>query len=165
MRMVGNLLGLAFGALGLVLAWGLLTILGGSSVIPRFPLSVTIGAATVLLVASWLGGQFASRPARSSSWAPAFGAFTAVVALELGVLLGSIPELLADLRTGSTGLGAAVFDFVVKPLYWVSLFGLLPAILLGLFFGVVLRGVLLARGEQSRDLACSGTSWWSRPPR
>jgi hypothetical protein len=144
--MLGSLLGLAFGSLGLALALGLLTILGGLSLISRFPLSVAVGASTALIVASWLGRQFELRAAQHSpAWAAAFGPFTAVASLELGVLFGSIPELIATNGATSSGHAGAVWDFVVKPVYWVNLVGLLPAVVLGVCFGAVLRSVLSTR--------------------
>jgi hypothetical protein len=135
----GGLWGLTFACIGLLLALVVLVFLGGTSLISRFSINLALGAATTLLVAWSLGALWAPSSRPSLGKATLFGAFVAVAALELGVVAGSVPGLITSQEIGRSGLGTALFDFVVKPAYWVNLFGLVPAIVLGALFGIVVE--------------------------
>lgn len=146
----GHRWGLAFGALGLTVASGIVAALGAGSVIRDFPVGVATGAAATLAASWWLGGRVQQRlEAASLARAVALGASVAVATLQIGILLGSLPQLFVEADVERWGLGAELFNYIVKPLYWMNLFGLVPAVVLGAFFGVTVAGASHQRaGDQ-----------------
>jgi hypothetical protein len=102
--------------------------------------------------ARWLAARYAnSGCARAALW----GALQAIGCLVLGTVLGSIPGLVqgAD-QIRAFGIGEWLFDWLVKPLYWVLLIGSLPAILIGVSCGLVVRR--RARALAGEVLAVAG---------
>ncbi len=100
-----------------------------------------LGAAAVALVAALgvlrLGAVYARV---TPSLAAAVGALHAFVALLVGVIAGSCPGLFSNLRELETwGMQSWLFDWLVKPVYWVMLVGAIPATLLGAGCGLHVR--------------------------
>jgi hypothetical protein len=146
----GHKWGLALGAVGLAMAGGIVAALGAGSVISDFPVGVATGAAATLAASWWLGGRVRPRlQAASLARAVALGASVAVTTLQIGILSGSLPQLFFDADVERWGLGTELLAYIVKPLYWMNLFGLVPAIVLGAFFGVTVAGASHQRaGDQ-----------------
>ena len=70
----------------------------------------------------------------------------------IGVLLAWLDEV-TSLRTGMgpfTSLWDSIEDYILKPLFWVSLLGGWIAILMGIAYGIVLRrGIARSREEKT----------------
>lgn len=142
-----------FAAAGLVLAAAI-----ASSVDVRiltWP-QVWLGAVGVLLCARHSSRSLAARLAQSHRVGAAlWGALQAVGCLTLGIVLGAVPGLLQGADSiRAYGIGDWLFDWLVKPLYWVLLVGSLPAIGLGVGCGLLVRRRL--RALASEALAVSG---------
>jgi hypothetical protein len=146
----GHKWGLVFGALGLAMAGGIVAALVGGRVISEFPVGVATGAAATLAASRWLGGRVQPRlEAASLARAVGLGASVAFATLQIGILSGSLPQLFLDANVERWGLGTELFDYLFKPLYWMNLFGLVPAVVLGAFFGVTVAGASPQRtGDQ-----------------
>lgn len=126
-----------FVAIALALALGLQELL--KSV--QFMLLVGIGATACIAAAGWCGGRSASIFSSGSSVSAGFrGACIAVVALECGSLAGGIASLIRAIG-GPFRLGNPL-TYILGPAFWVSLYGLLPALVLGVAFGLVARRVI-----------------------
>jgi hypothetical protein len=79
----GHKWGLAFGALGVALAGGIVVALGAGSVFRDFPVGVATGAAATLAASWWLGGRVQPRlEAASLARAVGLGASVAVATFE-----------------------------------------------------------------------------------
>jgi len=143
MENLGQRWGLIFGCLGLLAALALLAVLRETALIGRFPGAIALGATTMLIASRGLGGNIEAPVARGTLMrAAGLGTAVAVAALELGVLAGSVSRLWVHGDIQRLGLGPALFDYMAKPIYWVSLFGLVPTVVLGVCFGITLRSAL-----------------------
>jgi hypothetical protein len=111
-----------------------------TALIGWFPGAVALGATTTVIVSWWLGGEVET-PVASGTFmrAARLGTAVAVAALELGVLARSVSRLLVHRDIQQFGLGPALFDYMAKPIYWVSVVGLIPAVVLGVCLGITLR--------------------------
>src|SRR5688572_17445218 len=91
---------------------------------------------------SWALGGFLARSMAGGSLlrAGTIGACVAVATLQLGIVLGCLPQLLGSRGIERYGFDVAVRSFLVKPLYWINLFGLAPAVLLGVIFEAAVGG-------------------------
>ena len=119
--------------------------------ISSFPVSVAIGASTVLVVAAGLGWHFEAGAAkRSPFWAATFGPFTAVVSLELGRTVRIHPRAAREqqriLRVRWCGLGLRR-----KPLYWVISSDSFPQLSWACASAPSVEVFSPARGERERD--------------
>ena len=118
----------------LVLGWGNLAEF-------QYLRALVIGCLVTLAVARAVAAYFALSFARASrAGAGLLGAVAAVFALEIGTVAGSIPQFVGD--DWSFGAGQSAFDYLVKPLFWINFAGLLPALVIGLSAGVLLRRAL-----------------------
>lgn len=153
---IGGRAGLTAALAGLLLAQGLMMILltGELGAIGAFfwPFALDVEMSICLLVglcatflAAWglgiLGGRIIwTRP--RGAWL--VGPITGLSVLLLGAWAGSL--------TGYFVLGSAfwgtnsdpAFDFLVKPMYWITIFGFLPAMLIGLWYGLKVRSKINA---------------------
>ena len=66
--------------------------------------------------------------------------------------MGSLPQFMAN-YDDPFGVASSAFDYVVKPLYWIAMFGIVPAIVLGTAYGIALRAALR---RQSLDVEHTG---------
>jgi hypothetical protein len=118
----------------LVVGWGNLTEF-------EFLRAIAIGCLATLAVARTAAAQLAPWFARTSrSVAGLLGAAVAVTAVEVGTVAGSLPQFVGD--DWSFGVGQSAFDYLVKPLIWISIVGLVPALIIGVSSGVLLRRAL-----------------------
>lgn len=146
-RSIAARLAVAYALGGLVLGLAILAAIG-ALVMLELP-GVWGGAIAAVLVA-WRAGGARGGAFATTTRAAAFalGVRVALTSLLAGVLVGSLPALLAEIADhGPTDLGDDLFDFVVKPLVWVSIFGGLPAVLLGLAYGNHVRAALAEPDE------------------
>lgn len=141
-RRIGANCGLIFAGTGLALAICLLALMQVLPLIARFPFSVVVGAVACLLTAWGSGFIVAPRVADGSNVrASLLGSAVAVISLELGTLMGSLPLFIVN-RDAPFGFESAVFYYIIDPIYWLSVYGAVPALLLGMCYGVVVRTVL-----------------------
>ena len=59
----------------------------------------------------------------------------AVLTLITGTLIGSSVGFLQEGIKDIGGFANPFYDYYFKPLYWVTMFGIIPAIIVGLLFG------------------------------
>jgi hypothetical protein len=97
----------------------------------KFWYHIVIGAVGLLTMAC-IFGQFAgieilTKRKNESLTGVKYGFLTLITGTLIGSSVGFIKE----------GLGKhnGLFDYYVKPLYWVTMFGIVPVILVGLWFG------------------------------
>lgn len=103
--------------------------------------AVWLGALACFLSARWSGRWLAPRIAAGPGLRAALlGALQALACLVCGVVFGSCPGLVQGIaEIAHFGVVEWLFSWLVKPLYWVLLFGSLPATLLGVSCGLLVR--------------------------
>ncbi len=144
--------GIVFALLGLLAAGAVAYALGAGSVVRDFPIGVATGAVAVVATGWWLAGVVSERLASASLvQAIVVGAGVGVAALEVGVLLGSVPQLATEANFARWGLATELYSYIVKPLYWVNVLGLFPSAALGACFGVSVAGVAAGAGENGQE--------------
>lgn len=67
------------------------------------------------------------------------GAKYGVLTLITGTLIGSSVGFFEEGIQNIGGFSNPFYDYYFKPLYWVTMFGIIPAILVGLLFGYQIR--------------------------
>ena len=86
-----------------------------------------------------------------------WGALQAMGCLTLGIVLGAVPGLVEGAGSIRTyGIGDWLFDWLLKPLYWVLLVGSLPAIAIGAGCGLAVRRRLRALASLDAASAVPG---------
>lgn len=130
-------------ATGAVLAWSLLAVTLKHELWQLEPLIVLTVSTVALFVYSTLGAVVASSIRRA----------TVVGALVIGVMFAEGALLFSVVCGGSCAMIMSPdeshwFDFIVKPLYWVGMFGAVPAAVIGVVFALLAR----TRTRSSRGL-------------
>lgn len=150
----GQRAGLLSGAIGLVMAattamaFGLGTLLKGGSWM------LVCGALVGVLGLAASGGRWASVRIKEGGNAWAWGIALALAALILPTILISLMVWVYSgptLRWGWPHMVRDLGDYVLKPLYWISGAGLLPACLLGLLYAKLVR-----RAHRKLDAGLAG---------
>ena len=144
----GRWFGLAFGSVGLAVAFVLVVAMGvAGEVAIEAPLGLVSGVVATLVVSRSLGGVLAARLGRGSLLnAVVLGTGVGILALQAGVLAGTLPQLVTQASVQRYGIGREFYDYVVKPLAWINFFGLVPAAVLGAVFGVTVARVVTREG-------------------
>lgn len=108
--------------------------------------------AIVLFSWSWYLGKLFGRKVAVGRNPYVWGILLAFLVIALSVLTITVPwALIEALNDVSTyGVAHSLSSFVIAPLFWIFLFGTLPAFLLGLFWGYALwrqKNRLLSQGQ------------------
>jgi fructose-specific phosphotransferase system IIC component len=134
-----------FGLLAaLLLAMLLFGFIGLGTFTSRF-LASFIAAIVGLYAAALFFGKIASRlineNRNTNLKLGVIGVGVAWGCLLVSVLAGSSVEFFAEIKR-SPSLSQAFFDYIFKPLFWVMLFGIIPALFLGRLYATRLRKLL-----------------------
>jgi hypothetical protein len=161
-KQIGQRLAIKSGLIGIAIAYliyaGVLTLLGDSFFsallwISRVDYAAnTIIGAVGLLAMAYLFGQLAGTEILIKKWNDTFvgikyGLLTLWTATIIGSTLGFLQEGLDNIGSPDEPF----FDYYFKPLYWVTMFGLIPAIVVGVWFGgqIRKRGLKMRAGQDA----------------
>lgn len=122
------------GLAGLVVALAITAALGALEAITTFPARILIAIISSLVFAAVVGAGVAPVVASRRPGDYVIGAAFAVAALTCGTVVGASTSLLIESVACPNGLGECLYDWIMKPLYWVLVFGGLPALVLGSLF-------------------------------
>lgn len=64
-----------------------------------------------------------------------YGILTLITATFLKSLIGFFQEGIADIG----GFSNPFYDYIFKPMYWILIYGILPAIIVGILFGLTIK--------------------------
>ena len=103
-----------------------------------FP-QIMVGYAGMILMIEVVGIPLRSELTRF--WA---GALFALVMFLVGVLAGSATSMVVYQDFDPT-------SYIVKPLYWLGMYGLIPALVIGFIGAAILRSTSKKTGESGRD--------------
>jgi hypothetical protein len=127
-------------ALGLLIAATPFLIVGGG-IFTEFPHGVVIGCLVTMTVARTAAPRLAlCLVDASSSVAGLLGAAVAVGAMSAGTVAGSLPQFFQS--DWSCSLSQPAVDYLFKPMLWVHVAGLVPALIIGCASGILLRRAL-----------------------
>ena len=144
-KQIGQRLGLRSAVIGIVTAYlvyaGVLFQLGGNPahaflwlLYVDYAVNTVVGAIGLLLM-GWLFGQLAGLQIIFKKRNELLiGVLTGLLTLLTGTLIGSTLGYLEEGFDNSDVL-EALFDYYYKPLFWVTTFGTIPAIVVGIWFG------------------------------
>jgi hypothetical protein len=137
-----RLFAVAFGAVGIATAALMLWIMGAFRLsllrnLVQISPTVPFGASMVLVFAWVLGGPFGIRIARGSHWTAVWlGVILSLSCLMLAAITGAVVYLVTEWkRYGSNDL----FEVLVWGPLGIGLYGLLPASVLGVGYGIFVR--------------------------
>lgn len=92
-------------------------------------------ALAALFAAAWFLGGRAGNLILVQGWSPLGTSLVLGIAcLLISVLAGSIFTFFSEGQPEVYGFGSAAYDYIVKPLFWVSVFGLIPCVVLSFVF-------------------------------
>ena len=124
---------------GVAMAVGLAAPLGLFDAIVLPYASSFATALTILFVAAWTLGDLAGRAVFAKGWRGIWtGWFLALTCLTLAVFAGGLVTLLGAHDPAFSGWSEAVFDYIYKPLFWVTVVGLFPIVWLAWLFAKLL---------------------------
>src|SRR6478609_355216 len=155
-RKIGQLLALKSGLIGIALAYltfsGVLILVGGP-LLPGllwifnvdYAINTIVGALGLLTMGYFFGGMAGSEILIKNRNYSLIGIMCGILTLLTGTIIGST---LGFIQEGLDNIGTPddpFFDYYFKPLYWVTIFGVIPASLVGLWFGkkIKRKGLLL----------------------
>lgn len=128
-------LALILAGIGVALATLIVLLLGLGEILVAFASQIASGVG-VIFAAAFVLGRLLPRFVGDDPWsAMAVGGGLAGAVLVLGTLAGATLGLGLAPDGFAFGVGAGLFDWVAKPLYWILLVGGLPALGLGAFWG------------------------------
>lgn len=129
---------------GLVLALGILVLMGATRMLSKTDIlsPVILGSVGYLLFAFISSGLVGAEcENKSKSMAIISGIVIAILSLEVGTILGTLPELQSDDEFDP-------FSWLIKPLFWINFIGFIPALVIGALFGWHLtRSISRSRGD------------------
>ena len=134
-----------FGLLAaLLLAMLLFGFIGLGTLLSRFLISF-FAAMIGLYAGAMIFGKIASRLisdiGNTNLRLGVIGVGVAWGCLLISVLAGSSVEFFAEINK-SSNLSQAFFDYIFKPFFWVILFGIIPALILGSLYATRLRKII-----------------------
>lgn len=138
----GRIWALKFTAIGIAIAYIIMYFLIQSPIWIfegkiRFVLNIIIGAFGMVFSAYFFGQLAGFLIITKKYWSIPIGVLTGILILVLGTIIGS---LLGYFQEGiSHSLNDGLFDYIVKPLFWVSFFGFIPVLVCGLIYGLILK--------------------------
>ena len=144
-KQIGQRLGLRSAFIGLVTAYliysGVLLQLGDKPAhaflwlfYDDYAINTIVGAIGLLLM-GWLFGELAGHQIIFKKRNELLiGVLTGLLTLLTGTLIGSTVGYFQEGFDNSDVL-EALFDYYYKPLFWVTVFGTIPAIIVGIWFG------------------------------
>lgn len=105
----------------------------------EFGYNLLVGAIGLLGMAYFFG-QFAGVKIlikrRNEIWT---GIMYGLITLLTGTVIGSSVGFVQEGMGSNRGFSDPIYDYYFKPLYWVTLFGLVPVIIVGFWFGRQIR--------------------------
>jgi hypothetical protein len=131
-----------FALAGLGLGAALLFAMGMQELLAWFPISIAAGSVAALCLARWLAGVYSPHLQRAALFQAALlGVVVALGCVIGGTLTGALVQIGIDWAQGRIVLStpASVLEALLGPLLWVLYVGLVPAVLLGCAFGVLVR--------------------------
>lgn len=101
----------------------------------EYSLNIVIGV-TIMFICGYFYGQLGGKLILIKSW----NYIVTGVVIGLAVLLSTtfLASWTGFIQEGidNTGpLDNPFFDYIIKPMYWVTMFGVIPALLIGVWFG------------------------------
>jgi len=145
-RHVGGLYAVVFAGIGCLCALMLLFLLNGMGIFSKGMNTIGIVVGVLgLFFSAYIFGQWAGNliATRSKLTAAFIGIGVALTVLEFSIITGSMVGFLSD--RSPWGLSERFFTWVVKSMYWISLYGFIPVIILGAFYGLKVWNVLAER--------------------
>ena len=141
-RGISRLWAVGFAFAGLMTAACMLWVMGSFRLkllrnILQISPTVPVGVVVILLSAWVLGGPFGSRIAVSSRWAAVcLGILLSLSCFLLGTIVGALVYLVTEWKSYN---GADLFNVLVVGPLGVGMFGVIPASVLGIAYGLLLR--------------------------
>lgn len=148
---VGMKISLLCAALGVITAFSLMfAIFGANGVYDllideglQIQAGVIAGIIALFIFAASLGriaGKVVCRKARGLTGAAFVGICLALGCVALSIVAGApFSFLVQELSDTYSPHKSSLFIFIVAPLYWIMMFGALPAMLLGVLYGALVR--------------------------
>ena len=103
-----------------------------------FILHLIVGAFAMLIIAKYLGRYVGWLIIIRRRCSVLIGIVSGLLILIGGTFCGSLIGFFLE-GVNSSDLYGALFDYLVKPIYWVSLFGFIPVIVSGIVYGLKLK--------------------------
>lgn len=135
---IGAIQALKASAVSLIIAWLLSSLVfGGPLWIYRFNYAGTIVASMLmmLLFSAFSGAVAGIFIIRYQINRYAIGVACGILILQATALGGSLIQFYNEGILGGSSLSDAVEDYILKPWFWVTWFGILPAIAVGVWYG------------------------------
>jgi hypothetical protein len=92
-----------------------------------------------LLLGSYIAGRIAGFMIFKKHNAVVWGIVSAITVVWISVLTSSIYLVIYEIFQSPFSIEELIEDYLFKPLYWISLIGSFPIILLGTFYGIKLK--------------------------
>lgn len=101
----------------------------------NYAFNMLVGAVGLLTAGYFVGQRAGTEIIIKKRNAPLIGVLTGLIVLWTGTILGStigfIQEGIEDIGTYDNPF----IDYYIKPLFWVTFFGLIPVIVVGIWYG------------------------------
>jgi hypothetical protein len=103
-----------------------------------FIFHLIVGAFAMLITAKYLGRYVGWLIIIRRRCSVLIGVVSGLLILIGGTFCGSLIGFFQE-GIGSSDLYEAMFNYLIKPIYWVSLFGFIPVIISGIIYGLKLK--------------------------
>lgn len=101
-----------------------------------FTLNIICGITSLYLASYFIGGWAGQKILMNNNDKFSIGIISSISVLSIGIVGGSLVGLIQEgFWDRNTLWTDDVFDYLIKPLIWINVFGLIPAIILGLLLG------------------------------
>ncbi len=138
---IGLKLIMKYTLIGMLIASCLMTLLHGTKGlkymfewIPQYSPPLIFGIVG-LIFGSFIGGKLAGKMIYKCGYAELWGVISAFLVVWNAFLISSVYMIFSELIKHQTRIGELIEDYLFKPLYWITIIGLIPIVILGVLFG------------------------------
>jgi hypothetical protein len=152
---IGQKLGIQSVLIGLVIAYSIMTYFNWDNSEPldsilwikddNYAFNMLVGAFGLLISGYFFGQRAGIEILIKGRNSKLIGIITGLVILWTGTILGSTIGFIQEGLENVAPYDNPFVDYYVKPIFWVTFFGLLPAIVVGIWFGGQIKRTILKK--------------------